>query len=553
MGDVADFGVAPEPVSGVGSARRRDPASAHLRLLGTGDASRAAITQRVAELETTVYVTLIGLDEEALRLAEAAEAMSLPDEAIRARLLHSDVLSRRGRADEAMRLQLSLHDRATAEGRDLLVARANLYLASTADRLGERADCLRWADAAQLLSAEAPPGWRAEALMVLVMFTVSHIGFTHELLEHALEDVRAVGNPVLTTVTLANLAEVATECDDVVLGLRLVAEAISLLGRHPSASAALTWESIARVQMAAGDVAAADVSLRTAFRIGADLGWCDVNGDPYLTLAELRLAQGRSRPALSALVHPDRAGTALHSSWVATRELEVRAKILATLGRWREAYDAMVDYVSAYEKVRSVEAERAAVHSQSAQTAEEERRRASKFEQLSLRDSLTGHYNRRYVDERLSALTVAAAGTRNGRLPALVSVAILDVDHFKSVNDTYSHDVGDLVLIRLSGLLLANVCDNSHNQPFAARLGGEEFVLVLPGISHADAIAECEAVLERLRRTSFADLAPGLAVRASIGLVTVPTPIDKAAVLRTADACLYEAKRAGRDRLVATG
>src|SRR4051795_4681576 len=151
-------------------------------------ADAAALTELVAELEMTAYLSLTGLDQEALRLADIAESLSLPDVATRARLLHTDVLSRRGETELAMRLQVALYDSAKAEGRDLMAARASLYLASTADRAGLRRDCLRWAGAAQLSMAEAPVGWRAEALMVLALFTISHVGFTHGLLEHTLQE-----------------------------------------------------------------------------------------------------------------------------------------------------------------------------------------------------------------------------------------------------------------------------------------------------------------------------------------------------------------------------
>jgi two-component system, cell cycle response regulator len=561
MRGLGDFETDQEDGPGVGPAIHH-AATVRLRLLGEPDTSATAVTQQIAELEMAAYVSLIGLDDQALRLADRADSLSLPDVAFRARLLHSDVLSRRGETDVAMRLQVALHDRAKAEGRDLLAARACLYLASTADRAGQRRECLKWAGAAQLSMNGAPTGWRAEALMVLALFTVSHVGFKHALLEHTLKEVRAVANPVLTTVTLANLAEVATECGDLQLGQRLVDEAIELLHHHPSASAALTWESIAQVHLASGDLEAADRAVGTSLRLGGRLGWCDVNGDAHLTLAELRLAQGDSEAALVALAHPEGAAARAQSSWLSTRELQVRAKILASLEKWHEAYDTMVAYAAAYERIRSAEAERAAAESQSDQTAEEERRRASKFEQLSLRDPLTGLYNRRYADEWLSTLTGLLPGACDGRFPGLLSVAILDIDDFKDVNDTYSHDVGDLVLVRLSELLLGETdvfsgqcggpTEDSSLQPFTARLGGEEFVLVFPGISHDEAIAACEQLLRRLRETSFTDLAPGLTVNASIGLVTLATPTDRAEMMRTADACLYEAKRAGRDRLVAT-
>src|SRR5207253_961787 len=100
------------------------------------------------------------------------------------------------------------------------------------------------------------------------------------------------------------------------------------LHQHPEVSSALTWESISQIHLAAGDLEAADAALSTSLELGARLGWCDVNGDAYLTLAALRLAQGDSQAALDALAQPEGAAARAKSSWLTTRELEVRAKIL---------------------------------------------------------------------------------------------------------------------------------------------------------------------------------------------------------------------------------
>jgi two-component system cell cycle response regulator len=529
------------------------------------------VEARLAELETSVYVTLVGCGEGALALAEAADALDRPDLAVRARLLFSDVLSRSGRAAEALALQQAMHDQALAHSRPLLAARAALYLTSTAHRLGLRLQTVRWAGAAQLaVDQAAPRGWRAEALMVLAMMTVTHEGFAHDLVEHALSEVRSVAHPVLTSVSLANLAEVAAECDDLELARRLAEEAVEVLHRHPDAAATLTWESVARVRLACGDLLAADRALTAAFAVAATLGVCDVIGEPYLTLAELRFAQGRARDALAVL--DDVRRPADPSSWVAARELRVRGRLLAGLGRWQEAYTTLEDYLDTYEQIRSAEAERAAAETQAAQTALEERLRARRFEELALRDALTGLPNRRYVMTRLAQLDSTAGTAARAALGPTLSVAILDIDHFKAVNDTWSHDVGDLVLTRLGALLrtelgmreLDLVADATADRPvltgqdrlgagptFAARLGGEEFVLVLPATPPRLARERCEHLLAALRATTFEDLAPGLVVTASIGLVSATASADAADLLRWADACLYDAKRSGRDRVVA--
>src|SRR5690349_9950723 len=116
----------------------------------------------------------------------------------------------------------------------------------------------------------------------------------------------------------------------------------------------------------------------------------------------------------------------------------------------------------------------------------EAREEAERFREQARRDPLTGLHNRRYVDERLPGLIAdaAAAGTP-------LTLAVLDLDHFKHVNDTLSHETGDRVLVAVAGLLEAGV----PAPGFAARMGGEEFLVVLPGLDLATAVP----VLDRMR------------------------------------------------------
>ena len=111
--------------------------------------------------------------------------------------------------------------------------------------------------------------------------------------------------------------------------------------------------------------------------------------------------------------------------------------------------------------------------------------RARRGPELSRRDSLTATYNRRYLDECLATLLNQPVD------PAVrtvgLSVALVDIDHFKLVNDTYGHLLGDRVLQRLVGVLGSGLPGGA----FCARFGGEEFALVLPGHGYAEAIEVC--------------------------------------------------------------
>ena len=153
-------------------------------------------------------------------------------------------------------------------------------------------------------------------------------------------------------------------------------------------------------------------------------------------------------------------------------------------------------------------------------------------------DGLTGLTNRRVFDE-----TLARELRRAERDASQVSLVMLDIDHFKHLNDTYGHQVGDDVLRAIATALDTN----SRAFDLPARYGGEEFAIILPGCG-AD---EAAALGERLRRAATADVgcAP---VTASAGVATYPLhALDADGLLAAADAALYRAKREGRDRLCA--
>lgn len=151
-------------------------------------------------------------------------------------------------------------------------------------------------------------------------------------------------------------------------------------------------------------------------------------------------------------------------------------------------------------------------------------------------DPLTGLLNRRGLDERA---TVAIAHARRDR--TTVAVAGFDLDHFKCINDRWGHETGDRVLVRLGGLLKHEARDIDT----VARVGGEEFVVVLPDTDLDGAGAFADRIRAGLAAAPSEDLPPA---RVSAGIVSSVAPEDLATLLAQADAALYDAKRAGRDR-----
>jgi len=164
--------------------------------------------------------------------------------------------------------------------------------------------------------------------------------------------------------------------------------------------------------------------------------------------------------------------------------------------------------------------------------------------ELAITDPLTGLYNRRFVMAQLGPLVQRAQCGGDS-----VSVMTIDIDHFKRCNDTFGHDVGDCILQEFAVRLGSNV----RPSDFACRMGGEEFVVIMPRTSGDIA---CLAA-ERLRRSicaapfSARGLAQPLDITVSIGVACSDGADDSAdALLKRADDGLYDAKRAGRNRVV---
>ncbi|WP_410627195.1 GGDEF domain-containing protein [Amycolatopsis sp. cmx-8-4] len=165
----------------------------------------------------------------------------------------------------------------------------------------------------------------------------------------------------------------------------------------------------------------------------------------------------------------------------------------------------------------------------------------------SLRDALTSSYNRRYLDERLYG---PVTGWHPARPRPPLAIALIDLDRFKRVNDTYGHLVGDRVLRRVADLLQEELPEDG----FCARYGGEEFVLWLPGVDVGAAVRIVDAARVRVARHPWSELQPGLRVTISAGLAhdcvtepdAEPSPERQ---LRCADTLLYAAKRAGRNKV----
>lgn len=180
---------------------------------------------------------------------------------------------------------------------------------------------------------------------------------------------------------------------------------------------------------------------------------------------------------------------------------------------------------------------------QAYETARVQTTRATQFEQLMLQDQLTLLGNRRALDLRLPKLLSAASAAGE-----VVSLVVIDLDHFKRINDVFGHTVGDRVLVQVARLLL----EHTNRDDIVARTGGEEFVVVLPKKNASEAFAFCERLRHRVHDCNWRMLAPDssaeLTVTLSAGVACTPS-FDGAALFERADLAMYKAKRAGRNRV----
>jgi diguanylate cyclase (GGDEF)-like protein len=161
----------------------------------------------------------------------------------------------------------------------------------------------------------------------------------------------------------------------------------------------------------------------------------------------------------------------------------------------------------------------------------------------SIKDPLTGLYNRRYLEEMMEKETRRAVRAEQG-----LGVLMLDLDHFKKFNDTYGHDAGDAVLRETASFLLKSV----RAEDIVCRFGGEAFVVILPVADLKTTQARAERIRSRVRELSVMHQGQSLGtITASVGVAELPQHGTTAKdLLEAADAALYRAKREGRDRVV---
>ncbi|WP_033337765.1 GGDEF domain-containing protein [Catenuloplanes japonicus] len=479
---------------------------------------------QVGQLIADLYRSHDGLSARAVALADAAAAAGNTRWADLARLVVADVDNRNGRADEGV----TLARRVLSATEDRVVrAHAHAVVSGGLWRVGDNDRAVRHAlQAMRMLEEGDPLPVRADhALVLAAMVNAQRPGrISTEEFEVAQALAEASGQPSMIIVNLNNWAWCACAAGDLTTARAMVARLQACAESTGTQLSSSVADTVARVLLESGEF---DEAERMIVYAAEQAPTTDSDAIPaaLITLAEIQYRDGDWAGGLRTL---DRCRAIAARNGVADTAVAALRQIAvgqAGLGDFEAAYRTMVEFHDAWTLRRSQQSELVARFAH-AQFAVEE------FRALAERDPLTGLPNRRGFDAGLQAALAAAEP---------VCVALVDLDHFKQVNDTYSHAVGDDVLRSIADLLGAV-------PGVAGRQGGEEFVLMLrSGLD--DAVRACERLRHAVEAHEWQDIAAGLSVTASIGVAEIRPGEEPSEAMGRADALLYAAKREGRNRV----
>lgn len=458
----------------------------------------------------------------------------------------ASIMTRRGDPRQGAGAVQRILDWAELNGDRTLQSRCHEVLGSIFELVGDRVLALEHAVATNdLLDDSEGPLMRAAARLTLAD-ALGSAGSFDESRRRYQEALRLVIDDQETGIrytVLNNLAYTEYLAHNPEAALAVVDDLVTLSTANDRPIGMYARDTIARVYLTVGRLDEAQATLLAAMEAKPVDYLPDSIAAAQVTLVETYRRQGRLDDA-QAVVAQCRELTQEYglARW-ATELTREQAEIHAEREDFRAAFEAYRSYheQSVALTVSTNEA-RGSILEAMFQTAES-RRESERYREMSERDPLTGLYNRRFVDEHLDRLLT---GLRAGGAP--LAIAMLDVDHFKQINDTVSHEVGDEVL-RTLGTLLSDLLAPLP-RCIAARLGGEEFLLILPSLAPGEVRALCESVRRAIDDFDWMPITGRLQITASLGVALAPHDADTAsALLRAADVRMYVAKRDGRNRV----
>ncbi|WP_412734470.1 diguanylate cyclase [Krasilnikovia sp. MM14-A1259] len=500
----------------------------------------------------------------ARRIEAAARRLGRTDLQMRGQLVQGDVLGRRGQTPASGRIFRKVNRWAIARGDTHLLALSHRRLSLFFGQLGDFPLALEHAvksmEAIEALGDQAVDVLRFRCTMTLADALADSGDVPSARMRYADAQALVAATDRVRDRILVwnNIAYTEYEAGDTDAALRAVDAVRSLAAEHRLSLDYNSLDTAARVWLQVGRYADAVEVLQPVLddAYARQHEEIDSRADGLLTLTEAYRGLGDLDAARATLTVCRQLCQQRGLAGVLVQTQREEAEILAALGLLAEAFACFKAYHAAAMAQYSAERDARAQTMQAIYEANEARRAGRRALAQALSDPLTGLYNRRFVDAELPLLLDGATASRT-----LLSVALVDLDHFKRINDTCSHEVGDKVLQVVSALLadvvgqptdgLAPLAGRRSSTGFAARLGGEEFLLVLPGTDADRAFARLEELRRAVREYDWRPITGAVPVSASIGVTTSRAGDGQASLLRRADANLYLAKGSGRDRTIA--
>ncbi len=500
-------------------------------------------------------------------------------------------LLRAGDLSEALEQFKLVYADAQANGNATLMASSLCEIAWTCFKMGECEEGLECAIGAKWLwrRLDNPVELvRALAVEAMLFLDLGFVDEAYELSGEAVDLARQLSSPSILAFALNARGLALAQCREFELSLVVLGEAVAIAEGHfnPAASAfyrlnlgfahartADEAEKLDRQKAAQANRALAIEHSLAAIEKATDAADLWTLRAAHCNCAELMARSGEMEQALHLLDEcaalPDPSGPSLrihylytlalvrlHAGDLATAEaacrqaidlaessgqLDHQVKAVELLGRILEAAGDVAGALAAQKRfhrlyvMQSGETARRRAHVEEIRgEADRLRARAAELADQAMSDPLTGIANRRSFDHILNRLAGAP-----------FAVAMVDLDHFKQINDRYSHIMGDAVLQKVARIMVQQLGPHGH----AARLGGEEFALIFPQLPMATAIAFCEGVRSAILNADWSDMADGLAVTVSIGVAAGNGDLPAGALMQIADKRLYEAKSKGRNRV----
>jgi diguanylate cyclase len=497
-----------------------------------------------------------GVPDEAQALIDAALPGSSGVDRAELLLAQGTVCASRGQHLLALAASVEAGEAFQAEGLPLRLCDALVQTAGTLRAAGDHATALSTLEHAEALARDSADTLRLARVLRQIGIVSSILGrHQHALscLEEAVSALRLLAAPeelrharlsLLNAHSrrLESLAEAGAPrpqpgVDQHLAQWQALAEEATAAGQLRLA--VMCWGNHAIVLHRAGRAAEAAAELGGLLQRYREFGMKPNEG---LALAELgQCAESMHDPEL-ARQHYRQARGLLAESGAQDDLIEA----LVGLARCEEQLGNIPAAYAALKELRAVEAQRRDEAARQALLQRELRvelaRLTNQWARQAVQDPLTGLANRRALERWLGEHWPRV---EQGQPMALV---LLDLDHFKRINDTLGNDTGDLVLKEVAQLLKAQ-CRGSD---LAVRYGGEEFLLALAGSGVEAAGLLAERLRGLVKAQPWATLAPGLSVTSSFGVADASEALEPAALLTLADRRLYAAKFAGRDRVVAS-